>query len=982
MAIPINILKGTRSILKWFESANISMTDGFCHSVDLSINSLDLWDEFDPNINKGELTIKILIGSKTYEFMCEEREVPIEIDGTVFSVWGRTKQAWLDAPYARTVKDTEETSHPWQSGDVKVSEIISHILTNYCKEGLSVTWNVEDFMVYEGTFSVDEQTPISIISSLADIIGAKINAHPDGSLTIDYYSVEEQIPVESYNDLDHIVSFTESNQYSQGYNAITISGKGTESSPQLQYEVIELNDEDRWQLNIARTVRVYYYHPDGLTPISYALSGMSVSFIGSGVKITTEDVLLTWGSGSKSVFDQDGNSDVEGSNSIPIAVQSVSYQTNYMDFKVIVSTEEETSAMFYFSDKSVNSILTVDLDGTSNADEGKCSSLQLEMTYKGNGICGVKLYGDSSLIETGYDVAGGYVGKPTYSKYKKIQEFIILTDGKGSLSKPYFNNITYDFPGAGTSLTVTQHSTEIKVDHDFSIYGEDDVIPPIAVYVTYNTIYHYGDINVPNSFLSHPEKYDQYGIYYETKCDGIISASVSLDSDSDSDSDSGLLVEFSSTKVGDVELKIYGDPELIDKVYDSEGNELSVSGLETELVEEDVVFFEGEGSLSKPYYDGIDANETVEVGKYSTSASILYEDVMGGPSDQDIEDSYDSDDPESDLGPGIIFDEDKYKVVSVKYLTMFSRARTSDVTEPVESYNAFLEDKDGGGSSFSADITDDEPEDDCSGVQLEVESNYIDGMKNVLGINNDLQHRYFYFRYYGDPEKFSRAYSSIGVEVSLLFATASYVGYPFDLKYKIDGYEAITEQVEFTEGEGSLTWPCCSDFSDVLGGDKFTITNYDDEGSPPTPVCTLYSKNVSLSSGPDYQGVSKHLFANTTYFTTWINGYVQVPIEYDGEVTVYVETTCGDLLSVSTTVTSMENAVFRDVTINIKDYTSDVAVGDVEVYIDDVYRGTTDPLGNITLQDLQTGDHTLRLVASGYMSSDEDDLANETFTVE
>jgi hypothetical protein len=963
MAIPINILKGTRSILKWFESANISMTDGFCHSVDLSINSLDLWDEFDPNVNKGDLTIKILIGSKTYEFMCEEREAPIEVDGTVFSVWGRSKQAWLDTPYAKTVKDTADTEHPWQSGDVKVSEIISHIITNYCYPDLSVIWNVEDFMVYEGTFSVDEQSPIAIISSLADIIGAKINAHTDGSLTIDAYSVEEETPVESYNDLDHIVSFTESNQYSQGYNAITVSGKGTDTSPQLQYEVIELSEDDRWEVGKARTVRVYYYHKDysetdGVSLLSYTLSGITASLIGSGVKTTTEDVLLTWGSGSQTVFNQEGESDVVGDNDVPLEKRSVTYRTNYKDYSVTISTEEEVNAMFYFSDKSANVILSVEIgDVESKAQEEGCAALQLDLTLQEDDstVADLKLYGLRSLVETGYDLIGTSIPVPSTPETEDVEEFLIFTDGEASLSKPYYSNLSYSFPG-GTphTLFVSVGSTQIGIENEET--GEeydpetDEVIPGFGAYVSYKTISYSYTVQIPDAFLNDPEKYDQYVVYFPTTCGDVISASVSLSVESDTDGCASLIAEFDSTDIGNVSFKIYGDFDLISKIYDSEGTTLSAPSSDTEKVEETITFSEGAGTLSKPFYAQMYSSETIQTNQNQTAVSIDYEDG-----------------------------DNKNKVVGVEYYTYY-HIGYPNINEETDDYTIFIETTCGEVITISSNITT--PEDDCSSVQIEVESDYVDGMKNVLGPNNDLQHRYFYFRYYGDPEKFSRAYSSIGAEVNLLFVSASYVGYPFDLKYKIDGYESITEQVGFTEGVGTLTWPCCSDFSDTLGGDSFAITNYDDEGSPPTPTCTLYSKNVTLSSGPDYQGVSKHLFANTTYFTTWINGYVQVPIEYDGEVTVYVETTCGDLLSVSTTVTSMENAVFRDVTINIKDYTSDVAVGDVEVYIDDVFRGTTDPFGNITLQDLQTGDHTLRFVASGYMASDEDELANDTFTVE
>jgi len=67
---------------------------------------------------------------------------------------------------------------------------------------------------------------------------------------VDYYSVEEETPVASYNDFDHIVSLNESNQYTEGYNAITVGGKDSDISPQIQHEVLEddadvdLDDEE------------------------------------------------------------------------------------------------------------------------------------------------------------------------------------------------------------------------------------------------------------------------------------------------------------------------------------------------------------------------------------------------------------------------------------------------------------------------------------------------------------------------------------------------------------------------------------------------------------------------------------------------------------------------------------------------------------------------------------------------------------------
>lgn len=956
MTTQINVFKGTRSIIKWFQSMTISMTDGFCHSIDLSLNSLDLWDEFDPNINKGELTIKVLIGTTTYEFMCEERDVPIDPNGSTFSVWGRSRQARLDVPYARTVKDTEDTDHPWQTGDVSVSEIISYIISNYCDYPLTFYWNVEDFLVKEGTFSVDEQTPISIISSFADIIGAKLTAHPDGSLTVDYYSVEEETPVASYNDFDHIVSLNESNQYTEGYNAITVGGKNSDISPQIQHEVLEDDEEENnsWQVNVPRTVRVYYYHQDygkendkekGISILTYPLSGVSVTVLDGNIETTTEDVLISWGSGSQSKFDLDGLSDVEGDVDVPLELRSVTYQTKYIDYSVRVSTEEETHLMFYFQDKTASTVLSVSIG--EDSENNLCENLSLEAEVDGKDSTKFKLkfYGDISLVQTGYDLIGNIIQPPMINDYsfETVEEFIVFTEGKSNLSKTYFEGFYAAFPGESHTLSVTVGSTEIKAvdaNKDMRVFG---------AFVHYITKYFKLNRTIPGIFLDNPERYTSYGIYFPTDCGGLLSASVSVpnleEESNTAQSDAMSLVIENDLDGDEAVIRVYGNPDFVDKMYDMDETDITLSGdLETEIVEEKITFVEGEGTLSYPYYGGMVSDVPVETELYTTNVSIDY-------------------DEENDK---------KNKVVGVKYLTVFSKTRSIVSEYNKSDYSVFLEKEDGVSLSDSKSFDDTDEEDEESSCEefigvLRIDPEYeedkgVDGIEtkpNSTGVPSATQ-RIFHFQYNGDLSKIKRMYSSNGNQITMLSTGGT--------------YEEFTERVDFTNGIGEIE-------NAYYSGMNLVFIN---KPISPVPGYSIdqYSTEITLEEGPDYEDEFKYLFANATYKTYWLNGKVYISATEVGELTIYLETICGELLSVSTTIPDLFDADYKDIVLNIKDYTTEVNVSNVEVYVDNIYRGNTDGNGNINIHFIQVGDHSLRLSCDGYLDSDEDDLSNSTFTVE
>ena len=644
MPTPINILKNGQSILKWFESATISMTEsGYCYSLDLILNSLELWDQFDPDLNNDDLAIKVLIGGQTYEFLCEERSVSSNIEGETFSVWGRTKQAYLDKPFSRTIKDTDETDHPWQTQDVLVQEIISYILSNYCDYSVTVDWNVENFLVYKDSFSVSERTPIEVISGLADVIGAKLIAHPDGTLSIETYSVTEETAVKTYNDFDHITALSEETKYSLGYNAVTIVGRGASTnSAQLQYEV---QGEGNWVAGEERIVRVYYFHPS-LLPIHTTLGNVSCRALSSGTETITEDVLLTFGSGSYSKFDLEGESNVSGTITTPLELRSVSYQVKYKDFGVIENLveEEEGYILFYFEDKSASSLLTLSSSSTSGSDD-LCSALSIEteILEDDDTKFKLKIYGNPSYVTEIKDIFGDTIPVPGITGTEKVTEILVFSDGESSLSKPFYENLLVEPLGLTVGIESEEPFIVEQYKNGITTAAELEDLNFAAI-VSYYTSYGEEELPIHSTCLSDPEKYTEYILFITNKCEEVSNVSITVPEEDDGTATqeeecSNVSIEMSSDRL----FRIYGNPALISNMYKANEDDLATGMTNVpipgtarviEYVEEILTFTNGESSLSKPLYrnytilNSTVGISTVETKRYTNSISINVKDPV------------------------------------------------------------------------------------------------------------------------------------------------------------------------------------------------------------------------------------------------------------------------------------------------------------------------------------------------------------------
>jgi len=71
----------------------------------------------------------------------------------------------------------------------------------------------------------------------------------------------------------------------------------------------------------------------------------------------------------------------------------------------------------------------------------------------------------------------------------------------------------------------------------------------------------------------------------------------------------------------------------------------------------------------------------------------------------------------------------------------------------------------------------------------------------------------------------------------------------------------------------------------------------------------------------------------------------------------------------------------RDITIHVTDYIDASELQTVTVWIDGVNKGTTDANGELDVDDVAVGGHTLKLTKTGYLDSDADTLLNDYIVV-
>lgn len=462
MSTPINIKINGESVLDDIDNCTIAQASGdYCKTVELDFKSQTFWSECDPSACQGDLIIRVIIGDDVYEFLCEQRRTRVTDKGIGFSVWGRSKQAYLSSRYSQTIIDTDITAHPWQTGNVTISEIITYVLATYCPYTVTVNWNVTEFagaIIYKDTFSASNSAPIDVISALAEAVGAILVPENDGSLSIESYSVAEGTSVAEYYDLDNILELDEDVDDSDRFNAVTVSGYNASSGPEgktvnLSVEAVTTGTNYPARSHI---VKVRYYHYDGLIPVVQFDAG-SYGLIETSTESVTEDVELYWGKGNTTMTDVNGNTEVEGNTSIPFAIQSVTYTVNYAKYYLLSSKAGTNTAFFYFEDQSAYEAYSYEIESLL---ESVCSGIELDWStgivtlpgFSGTNM-GVDVFNPANIqILEMYNSSGSNMslyrhdvsGSRRSNSDGMEVEKVLFTDGVATLNYPFARQGTPD----------------------------------------------------------------------------------------------------------------------------------------------------------------------------------------------------------------------------------------------------------------------------------------------------------------------------------------------------------------------------------------------------------------------------------------------------------------------------------------------------------------------------------------------------------
>jgi hypothetical protein len=467
---PINILIDNQACkIKDVVSCQMGMAEGaVAHTISVEFASKRLWEQCNPETDRGELRLKLIVGSTIYQFLLEERNTDVRFGGIGFTVWGRSAQALITESYSQTVTDTDETSHPWQSGAVLVSEIITHILNNYTDGTVSVSWNVEDYIVHEGTFQPNNLSPMAAIQHFVEVAGADLVPGIDGNLSVEVFDVEADSTVQAYNDIDDIVQLSESRKPTKRYNSVTVYGHGA-GNQKNSFIAVERLTTESIRPNRQFQVRVYYFHSTGDELLSYS-EDAAVAAGSTGQESVTESIQVQFGVGHRSKPNLEGEYEITGDTTVPLDTVSETYDTQYQDFWLRGGAGDQ-AVMFYFEDKS--QIYVYSFSPTAETGDGSgdyeyaddleqdyeegggseqsslCNGLVLEVDGLSTdplqpGDMYVRLYNPRFDYPSGGDnSAGGSVEKTNlYHPTAVLEEQVQFQNGVGQVDYPVYEVVT------------------------------------------------------------------------------------------------------------------------------------------------------------------------------------------------------------------------------------------------------------------------------------------------------------------------------------------------------------------------------------------------------------------------------------------------------------------------------------------------------------------------------------------------------------
>jgi len=514
----------------------------YCNLFAATAKGLESWYLCDPDVDRLQTRVKIIINSDVYLFFLEERSEVLGYADFTFKISGRSASAALGEGFATLITDTNisekscshgcvekcynqadceaiggtwdgtneictdpggvipcEGFHVWQNVKTKPSEIIDFLQqSDYVPVFVDIEWLVFDFTIFAGTYSAEQKYPAQIISELAGVIGAELYARPDGSLSVESYAVSGS-PVADFNDETEIVAQDCETIRSPGIDNVLILGAITpaadeeEAAVKQPYIGIIPPEKTQFAPNEEIKLKIPYWHPTSniIENFQSDPGKITVGVITGFIDSTTEPVRLSWGRGNTQFPDTDGNTEVFDhihANQY-LAIIQHSYTHKFANATISASQTGEYLVAFYFPDKSgaVEFAFTVVDPDQAYGDSTFLKTEEMtESPYEINELANVRLYffHPDSGTTPDYSAIDPEVTVSAGSPGTvETTETVTLTWGRGNTSMPDTDgNTEVFFPAHENEPLAYEDVTYVTNCIDYEISANAEGVFPISFY--------------------------------------------------------------------------------------------------------------------------------------------------------------------------------------------------------------------------------------------------------------------------------------------------------------------------------------------------------------------------------------------------------------------------------------------------------------------------------------------------------------------
>jgi len=210
----------------------VGTQDQYCLSC-----TIELAKQEDFLICSPQATIDIVLNGTLYVFFVEGRQRNRSVGETSYTITGLSKTALLDAPYADTISD-EQTG-------------MASVIVAMLASGYTVDWRTVDWFIPPNTLLPANETPLSVIRTIAAAAGAIIQTSPAGVLIIQpKYPVKVPdwnvvIPANTFSDVDDFFTTSDQYEHRDGFNKFLISDQ-LSSQDTLRLETESISDTQQY----------------------------------------------------------------------------------------------------------------------------------------------------------------------------------------------------------------------------------------------------------------------------------------------------------------------------------------------------------------------------------------------------------------------------------------------------------------------------------------------------------------------------------------------------------------------------------------------------------------------------------------------------------------------------------------------------------------------------------------------------------------